>query len=97
MTGEIVFGLLLVLNAAGVLAAPTETGFLSRTAQVGEQQRGYRIHVPATFDPERRYPLVLFLHGSYQWGEDNAAHLRVGRPAVMNVGERLVPGLYSVS
>jgi predicted peptidase len=95
MSRTIVLALLFIVNAAVALAAPQETGFLRRTVQIGEQQRGYRVHVPANFDPERRYPLVLFLHGSYQWGEDNAHHLRFGLPVVMNVGERLVPGLYS--
>src|SRR5678815_1234712 len=31
----------------------------------------YRLFVPANYDPERKYPLVLFLHGAGERGTDN--------------------------
>ncbi len=35
----------------------------------------YRILYPAGFDPSRKYPLVLFLHGAGERGNDNRAQL----------------------
>jgi len=38
----------------------------------------YRILYPLDFDTTRHYPLVLFLHGSGERGNDNEAQLRNG-------------------
>ncbi len=38
----------------------------------------YRIYVPSNYDPERSYPLVLFLHGAGERGSDNKKQLTVG-------------------
>ncbi len=35
----------------------------------------YRLLYPAGFDPSRKYPLVLFLHGAGERGNDNQAQL----------------------
>jgi predicted peptidase len=35
----------------------------------------YRILYPENFDPQKKYPLVLFLHGSGERGKDNSAQL----------------------
>lgn len=36
----------------------------------------YRLLKPAEFDPEAKYPLVVFLHGAGERGEDNTAQLK---------------------
>ena len=36
----------------------------------------YRLHRPASATPERPLPLVVFLHGSGERGDDNAKQLR---------------------
>lgn len=38
----------------------------------------YRIYKPAKIEEQRRYPLVLFLHGAGERGSDNSAQLRHG-------------------
>ena len=35
----------------------------------------YRLYVPAHYDPEKRYPLVIHLHGAGIRGNDNAFQL----------------------
>jgi predicted peptidase len=77
------------LCAEKVFAARPETGFLKRTVKVGGVERGYRVYVPENFDPRKKYPVVLFLHGSYQWGEDNEGQLGFGLPAMMRPGGRV--------
>ena len=82
--------LLLPLSAENVFAAPLETGFLKRTVAVGGGQRGYRVYVPENFDPKKKYPVVLYLHGSKHWGEDNEGQLEgFGLPAMMRPGGRV--------
>jgi predicted peptidase len=36
----------------------------------------YRLLVPAGYDPARKYPLILFLHGAGERGSDNEAQLK---------------------
>jgi predicted peptidase len=36
----------------------------------------YRLYVPRNYDPKEKYPLVLFLHGPWERGEDNQAQLK---------------------
>lgn len=41
---------------------------------------GYRLLKPKDYDPARKYPLVLFLHGAGQRGDDNTAQVKYGVP-----------------
>src|SRR5690349_3423151 len=36
----------------------------------------YRILYPENYQATKKYPLVIFLHGSYERGNDNIAHLK---------------------
>lgn len=38
----------------------------------------YRIYVPADYSEEKSYPLILFLHGAGQAGDDNFSQVKVG-------------------
>lgn len=38
----------------------------------------YRLLVPENYDPDKKYPLVLFLHGAGERGDDNIAQLKWG-------------------
>jgi lysophospholipase L1-like esterase/poly(3-hydroxybutyrate) depolymerase len=41
---------------------------------------GYRLLTPANYDPQKKYPLVLFLHGAGERGDDNQQQLKHGAP-----------------
>ncbi len=36
----------------------------------------YRLFVPGNYDPKKKYPLLLSLHGAGSRGNDNFKHLR---------------------
>jgi predicted peptidase len=59
---------------------PSTEAFESRTVTVAKDDRliefGYRLLRPATIEPGRRYPVVLFLHGAGERGDDNASQLK---------------------
>ena len=55
----------------------TET-FVEKTALFGSEERKYLFHMPESYDENKKYPVVLFLHGAGERGDDNFAQLRIG-------------------
>lgn len=53
----------------------TPEDFLARVYTKGNAKLPYRLFVPPSKDPARKYPLVLFLHGIGEKGNDNAKQL----------------------
>ena len=43
----------------------------------------YRLHVPADKASDGRFPLILFLHGAGERGDDNVSHLAYGVDAIL--------------
>ena len=43
----------------------------------------YRIYLPASLEPKTRYPLILFLHGAGERGDDNRTQLFPGVPDIL--------------
>ena len=53
-----------------------ETGqYLYRQHQHGDYTLNYRVLYPEGFDETQRYPVVLFLHGRGESGDDNEKQL----------------------
>ncbi len=57
-----------------------DAAYERRTVRVqegdGEIELGWRLLSPASIEPGRRYPVVLFLHGAGERGDDNTAQLK---------------------
>lgn len=65
------------------------TGFLPRAVTVGGTSYRYQIYVPDDFDPGRRWPVVLSLHGSGEAGTDGVRQTTIGfGDAVRRAGGR---------
>ena len=47
-----------------------DTGFLTRVIVDGGEARRYTVYVPGDYDPDRRWPAILFLHGAGEGGRD---------------------------
>lgn len=74
---------LVVCLAATVAAAqaPTKTGFVDRVCKApGGGNRKYVVFVPADYNanPDKKYPVIMFLHGSGEGGDDGKAQVGVG-------------------
>jgi len=63
---------------AAALVPPPETGFLNRSVAVGAETYRYQVYVPSGFDESRRWPVILFLHGSGERGSDGIRPTAVG-------------------
>ena len=58
--------------------ARTETGFLNRTLKSGSTTYRYQVYVPANWDAKKKTPIVLFLHGAGERGDDGVVQTEVG-------------------
>ncbi|RUL89731.1 family 16 glycoside hydrolase [Tautonia sociabilis] len=59
-------------------ADPTTPGFHLRTLRGAEPEDRYSVFVPEGYDGQTRFPVVLFLHGSGERGDDGILPSQVG-------------------
>ena len=58
--------------------------FQSRSIKIGSTEYRYRVFVPRGWSKKKKWPVVLFLHGAGERGDDNTTQTRVGiGPAVL--------------
>lgn len=62
-----------------------ETGFLKRSITVGTATRNYRVYIPRGYKPDKKYPVVLYLHGGGEWGDDNERQIGHGLGGVIQL------------
>jgi predicted peptidase len=54
------------------------TGFVHNTVDLGGQSHSMWVFLPKDYDPARRYPTILFLHGLFEAGADGSGALSGG-------------------
>ena len=52
--------------------------FTHEVYENGDFVRSYRFHMPEHYDENKKYPVVLFLHGAGERGDDNDLQLLIG-------------------
>lgn len=72
--------LLVLFAVPAVEAADVYQVFEPREHTSGDHKLLYRLMKPNDYDPNKKYPLVLFLHGAGERGDDNKAQLKHGMP-----------------
>jgi predicted esterase len=60
-----------------------ETGFLNRTVTIGGERYRYQVYVPANWKRAERWPVILFLHGSGERGDDGLWQTEIGLPSAI--------------
>ena len=68
----------LALSAFPVAAQRPETGFLDRTLTVEGVTYRYQVYVPVDYSADKKWPVVLFLHGAGERGDDGLVQTNVG-------------------
>jgi predicted peptidase len=69
------FILMMLLPCCLVAKAQSTTGFEKSVYIIGNDTLPYRLLYPQNYDKHKHYPLVLFLHGASQRGNDNESQL----------------------
>ena len=65
------------------------TGFIDMTTLSEGEERPAVVFVPADYDPDKEYPLIVFLHGAGERGDDGLRQTEVGiGPAIRKNPER---------
>lgn len=78
-----------VIASGGTPAASTAGRFVYRDVQVGREHHKYAVWLPPGHDANRKWPAIVFLHGSGESGSDGLAPTRVGLgPALQAHSER---------
>lgn len=72
---------------------PAAGGFLERTVELGDSAHRYQVYVPAGFDPARRWPVILYLHGAGERGTDGVRPTEVGLGRAIRLDPQRVPAL----
>jgi predicted peptidase len=75
------FRLVILLALAAPAASAQETGFLHRTIDVSGVSYKYQVFVPKGYSPEKKWPVIFFLHGAGERGSDGESQTAIGLPA----------------
>ncbi len=83
------FTFLLTLALPAAAASRIETGFLDREITLGSISYRYQVYVPVNYARGKHHPVILFLHGAGEGGEDGLLQTQVGLgPAIRQARER---------
>jgi len=59
-------------------ARKPETGFLNRTVAVAGKTYRYQVFIPENYGKKQKWPVILFLHGAGERGDDGMAQTDIG-------------------
>jgi predicted peptidase len=83
------FTFLLTLALPAAAAPKVETGFLDRVITLGSVSYRYQVYVPVNYVRGKALPVILFLHGVGEGGEDGLLQTQVGLgPAIRQARQR---------
>jgi predicted peptidase len=68
----------ILLFALPSFSRAPETGFLNRTVKVGAETYRYQVYVPREWNKKQKWPVILFLHGAGERGDDGFVQTEVG-------------------
>lgn len=70
--------LLLLASAGAIDAGETKTGFIDRIHKGKDGDAKYVVFVPHAYKGDKEFPLILFLHGAGERGDDGKAPVMQG-------------------
>jgi predicted peptidase len=87
-------------DTTGLVDSPAEaerakpaTGFLYKTVKFNGEIYAYCVYVPPEYTDERAWPLILFLHGSGERGNDGFLQTEVGIGRAIRRNHQLCPAI----
>lgn len=79
------------LGASAGTKPDVQTGFLDRQVVVDGVSYRYQVFVPAGYTPDKAWPVLLFLHGSGERGDDGLKQTTVGLPSAIRYDRARFP------
>ncbi len=79
--------------AAAATAPAHASGFLFRKVTFESQDFPYCVFVPPSYTPQRAWPVILFLHGSGEAGDDGFLQTDVGIGRALRRYHRMIPAI----
>jgi predicted peptidase len=73
----------LTCTTAGAFALSAEDLQARKYVAADGKTMPYRLYIPPNYQPDKHYPLILFLHGIGERGDDNLKQLRVSSPLTL--------------
>jgi beta-glucosidase len=73
--------------------SPRKTGFLDRWVREGAAAYPYVVYVPRDYDPAKKWPVILFLHGAGERGNDGLRPTAVGLGNAIRFGPERIPAI----
>src|SRR2546427_12390304 len=83
----------LVLLTQALEAQTPQTGFLDRRVSVAGQSHHYQVFVPFSYTASQRWPVILFLHGAGERGDDGLLQTQVGLGAAVRQNAARFPAI----
>lgn len=71
----------------------TATGFLYKTLTFEHETYAYGVYIPPDYTPDRPWPVILFLHGSGERGDDGLLQTDVGIGRAIRHNHRAIPAI----
>jgi predicted peptidase len=78
-------------GAVPAAARKAETGFLDRTVTVQGITYRYQVYVPQTWTKQQKWPVILFLHGYGERGDNGLRQTDVGLAHAIRVSPKPLP------
>jgi len=69
---------LVVVALVSLTALASETGFLNRTVTIDKVEYRYQVYIPRDWTKKDKLPVILFLHGAGERGDDGIIQTEVG-------------------
>ncbi|MCI0663581.1 MAG: prolyl oligopeptidase family serine peptidase [Acidobacteria bacterium] len=69
---------LILIFGNSIKTSGAETGFLNRTVKILTETYRYQVFVPYDWNKKQKLPVILFLHGAGERGEDGLTQTEVG-------------------
>lgn len=85
--------LTILFTSASLTVEAAETGFLNRTVQIGSETYRYQVFVPSGWDKKQKWPVILFLHGAGERGDDGFVQTEVGIGTAIRRGVARFPAI----
>lgn len=73
----VIFLSALLIGLSGTMRA-AETGFLNRTVTIDKETYQYQVFIPRDWNKKQKWPVILFLHGAGERGDDGLVQTDVG-------------------